>query len=195
MWSHIKTFKFILFSSELCQASQPACASAAKLHVPHSSVKLSSESRWTSAVLETVRKLTGCLYQQWQWCKALLPKARGKSNIQIGFEKLPLPLTGNSFYQAAKPQWSRSVKEQYHLVSGGGLDIITYSFSFPGKIALGHWIMLNRLVIFRDIWAKLFPLLWNTCLGNLLIHVHTVSPWTDVTFHKITRLISVVNTK
>ena len=48
--------------------------------------------------------------------------------------------------------------EQCHLTSAAGLEIIMYSFSLPEKIALklGHWIMLNGLVNFRDIRAKLF---------------------------------------
>lgn len=78
--------------------------------------------------------------------------------------------------------------EQCHLMWAAGLEIIMYSFSLPEKIALrlGHWIMLNGLINFRDIWGELFSLLLsNMCLRNLLIHVHTVSPWTDVTFHKI----------
>lgn len=38
-------------------------------------------------------------------------------------------------------------------MSAGGLEIIRYSFSLPEKITLrlGHWIMSNGLVNFRDI--------------------------------------------
>jgi len=70
------------------------------------------------------------------------------------------------------------------------------SFSLPEKTALRlrHWIMSNGLVNFGDIQVKLFFFLSNTCLRNLLIHVHSFS-LNRRYFSQNYRLSSVMNTK